>query len=360
MSPEAKQRLNAFLKLLGGQTEEKTGNAANAEEPAGFEDLLEKASKSLNPEAGPPPATSGNRANGATETAAPLDSFTRIIEAFRKLKTTFGAPKDADNKETGEPEKKTDEISGPAEGGASVGTDLANEKVDIEGLNGKLRQALVSISDEYSDGFGVFTEDHIANVTEDNAYWENEGDGMKIRDGVKPSDAVKDMFANPDEYSFECASSVVALSLKAQLEVLGEDRFNEVYENGLVINGWEDSAISGAEVNRRAEPGETILGKETVNGDLAPFSFDRGDELIPGDIYYFDQAGDASSYYQGWNVIYLGETDDGKHRFWTMEGIEEVELVDEDGALTPKEDDSLLSGFYLGASRTDPNGGYFS
>ena len=236
-----------------------------------------------------------------------------------------------------------------------------NELPDVDGLNDDLRQAMVEVSESLPDGLGRFTETKIANTIGPNEYWENDGDHMQVRDGVKPSEAVEHLRENPEDYTHECASSVVAVSLMAQLDILGPEKFDEVYSDGLTLDAWDEAAIRGSELHREAEPGEfTIDGSETVNGDLEPFDPDQGDELIEGDIYYFDKAGDSDTYYQGWNVIYLGKTEDGLDRFWTQDGIEEVELVEVDGALMPEEEDGILSGYYLAASRTDPNGGYFS
>lgn len=230
----------------------------------------------------------------------------------------------------------------------------------VEGMNNELRQAMVSVAESNPYGLGVWTTNRIANTLGPNPLWQNTGNTMQVRPGVRPSDAVQHLFANPKHYTHECSSSVVALSLKAQLDVLGPEKFNQIYANGLSLDAWNGAAIRGSETFRGAQNGQfNIGGVSTVAGDLAPFDFNAGDRLIPGDIYYFDKAGDASSYYQGWNTVYLGQEMTGRHRFWTMEGIESFHLGMNNGVLMPVENYGLLAGHYLGATRTDPNGAYF-
>jgi hypothetical protein len=351
LSDKASERLDKVLDLLPDALDSLFGDF-DTDLATDLRDLLGRSASSLS-----------SNTDGAEETDETRDSgsTTSTSSSDEDEEAAASAQDDGEvtDNESVEEAAEDAEVEGatPPESGPSV--DAGD--TDTTSLTDRLRSAMVSVAEDNPDGLGQFTSDKIANTIGNNKYWENTGKSMRVKEGVKPSDAIKHLFANPEKYKHECASSVVALSLKAQLDVLGEDKFNDVYKDGLSVNAWKGAAIRGAEVYRKADEGEfRIGGDETVAGDLEPFNADAGDKLIPGDIYYFDKAGDSSTYWQGWNVVYLGKDDDGKDRFWTQEGIESVELVERDGALMPKESDSLLSGYYLGAARTDPNGEFFS
>ncbi len=129
------------------------------------------------------------------------------------------------------------------------------------------------------------------------ALWQPMGNGaFSVKPGVKPSDAVKDMFTNPGLYKFECATALVIVHYKAMLDLLGPKDFDAVcanlkmgpwvYESTLQTN-WKTSGDSQA--------------------DAAPA---RQAELRAGDYTYFrnwdvsDTARAAG--WQGENVIALG------------------------------------------------------
>ncbi len=174
---------------------------------------------------------------------------------------------------------------------------------------------------------------------------------------VLPSQAIRDVFDNPQHYRFDCATPIRLLNLAATLETIGEDDFNRRAER-LQINSWYDqhdsSAFDGGfEYTGRTLPAGafSVGGRANLQGEFAPFDPVQSDRLIPGDAYYFERPGDRSSPAQGWNAVYLGRHADGTYRFWSSErGIEEVRFVA--GTWIPA---TTFNGHYLSAARASPN-----
>lgn len=95
-------------------------------------------------------------------------------------------------------------------------------------------------------------------------HWQQEGGGtFHVRDGVRPSQALRDVFAHPDAYRFECATALVLVHYKAMLELVGDDDFDRMCPR-LRVGPWEtdeafvrhtrsegDSAVEASEERRR-------------------------------------------------------------------------------------------------------------
>lgn len=65
---------------------------------------------------------------------------------------------------------------------------------------------------------------------------------FQLKDGVKPSEAIQDMFVNPENYGFECATGAVVTYYKAMLDVLGPEAFDRTCKD-LVIGPWKMEGI---------------------------------------------------------------------------------------------------------------------
>lgn len=126
------------------------------------------------------------------------------------------------------------------------------------------------------------------------ARWRSVGDGaFKPRFFMKPSESVRDLFAHPERYEYECATAMVIVYYKAMLDVLGDKRFNEVCRD-LQIGPW----VMEADLERLfVRRGDSIpiseppleLGEHTYvkNFDVSPEGREAG--------------------WQGENVIYVGD-----------------------------------------------------
>ncbi|MFF2482263.1 protein-glutamine gamma-glutamyltransferase [Paenibacillus sp. NPDC058071] len=116
-------------------------------------------------------------------------------------------------------------------------------------------------------------------------YWTRTANGgFQLNPGVRPSDAINDIFRNGDKYGFECATAIVIIWYKAVLDVVGETVFN-AYFNNLYLRDWNHDS------------------------DLWLISTHSSDESYPGDVLYFknpDYDKDTPEW-QGENVVLLDD-----------------------------------------------------
>lgn len=59
-----------------------------------------------------------------------------------------------------------------------------------------------------------------------------------LKSGVKPSAALDDMVKNPNNYKFECATAIVIVHYRAMQKLLGNEKFDSVFQN-MIIGPWE-------------------------------------------------------------------------------------------------------------------------
>ncbi|MGB2991420.1 MAG: protein-glutamine gamma-glutamyltransferase [Paenisporosarcina sp.] len=115
-------------------------------------------------------------------------------------------------------------------------------------------------------------------------YWHltNTG-GFLLRHGVKPSDAIQDIYMNSSQYAFECATAKVIIYYHALLNVLGESLFNQFFQN-MYLYGWH------------ADPD---LGKNVTYTT----------HFLPGDVVYFENPDfhPQTPYWRGENAVVLGD-----------------------------------------------------
>jgi protein-glutamine gamma-glutamyltransferase len=148
----------------------------------------------------------------------------------------------------------------------------------------KLRQEIVNAAKQLQKSgmaFEVFRESR-ANPD----YWvRRENGGFALKDGVKPSDAIRDIYENGSKYGTECATAMQIVFLKALLELFPEDDFNRMFRNLYLMN-WHN-------VNRYLSP-------------MAAMS--RQVDYLPGDRRYFanPDVDPETPEWQGENTIDLG------------------------------------------------------
>ncbi|MDF2568343.1 MAG: protein-glutamine gamma-glutamyltransferase [Oscillospiraceae bacterium] len=99
----------------------------------------------------------------------------------------------------------------------------------------KLRKEIVQSSNDLynSDmGFEIFRKSRC-----NPKYWKRTDEGgFKLKDGVKPSDAIKDIFVNGSLYGTECATAMIIIYYKALLNIFPEELFNKLFSEIHLMN----------------------------------------------------------------------------------------------------------------------------
>lgn len=146
----------------------------------------------------------------------------------------------------------------------------------------RLRREMVRASGGLADSGGIFAED-FQSTRCNLLYWIlTEDGGFRLRDGIPPSDAIRDIFVNGRMYAYECAMAIVIILYGAVLSTIGEERFNVLFQ-GLYLRDWQ------------------------YDSDLQLISV-RGAEMFPGDIVYFKNPDvhPATPQWQGENSVVIG------------------------------------------------------
>jgi protein-glutamine gamma-glutamyltransferase len=115
-------------------------------------------------------------------------------------------------------------------------------------------------------------------------YWHlNSTGGFLLRQGVKPSDAIQDIYMNSSQYAFECATAKVIIYYHAVLNVLGESLFNQFFKN-IYLYSWHADPDLGIKVTYTAH-------------------------FLPGDVVYFENPDfdPKTPYWRGENAVVLGD-----------------------------------------------------
>ncbi|OMP68327.1 protein-glutamine gamma-glutamyltransferase [Domibacillus epiphyticus] len=123
-----------------------------------------------------------------------------------------------------------------------------------------------------------------ANSRSNLQYWHlTRTGGFLLRNGVKPSDAIRDIYLNSSQYAFECSTAKVIIYYHAVLNLIGESLFNQLFQNIYLYN-WH------------ADP------------DLGIKSHYTG-HFLPGDVVYFNNPDfdPQTPQWRGENAVVLGD-----------------------------------------------------
>ncbi|WP_129691682.1 protein-glutamine gamma-glutamyltransferase [Gottfriedia acidiceleris] len=111
--------------------------------------------------------------------------------------------------------------------------------------------------------------------------------GFLLRQGVKPSDAINDIYFNSPFYAFECATAMVIIYYHAVLNLIGENLFNQIFRN-IYLYGWHTDSDLGvnAQYSNRFFPGDIVYFNNPEFNPLTPEW--RGENaVVLGDGTYF-------------------------------------------------------------------------
>jgi hypothetical protein len=131
---------------------------------------------------------------------------------------------------------------------------------------------------------------------------------FRSKQGKRPSEALMSFLNGPTV--IDCGNAITACYYKCILDIVGEDKFNQAFGLGLVI---EQKTITGsgpmsflAEFTDASKQGKAgVVGKRPLQiGDACYFK---------GVIWYGNKHPEGAA--GGWNVIYIGDDADGNQLF---------------------------------------------
>ncbi|MUT64792.1 protein-glutamine gamma-glutamyltransferase [Paenibacillus sp. NEAU-GSW1] len=188
-----------------------------------------------------------------------------------------------------------------------------------------MRQSIVNAAKALQESQAAFAIFEKSRCNEQ--YWSRTREGgFRLRSGVRPSDAIRDIFQNGELYGFECATAIVIVWYKAILDVIGDEAFNRYFTN-LYLRDWNHDS------------------------DLWLISTHDKDEAFPGDVLYFknpDHDLDTPEW-QGENVVKL----EGNLFFGHGIGIETGEEII--AALNRQREPGAMTSAYLSDLVVYPN-----
>ena len=149
----------------------------------------------------------------------------------------------------------------------------------------KLRKNIVIAAIRLNEGDMAFTTFRESKCNLD--YWERTKEGgFKLKKGITPSAAIKDISINSSKYGTECATAMIIIYYQALLNIFGEKLFNELFTEIHLMN-WHylDSLLRDAGY------------------------IEKQSDYLPGDRRYFDNpdVNPVTPEFQGENVIDLGD-----------------------------------------------------
>ncbi|WP_028549130.1 protein-glutamine gamma-glutamyltransferase [Paenibacillus sp. UNC451MF] len=115
-------------------------------------------------------------------------------------------------------------------------------------------------------------------------FWERKENGAFLqRKNVRSSEAIRDIFENGSLYAFECATAIIILLYKAVLDIIGDEKFDKLFNN-LYLYSWN------------------------YDHDLRLITLHHGAEAFGGDIQYFKNPDVNPEWieWQGENAIKMG------------------------------------------------------
>jgi len=164
-------------------------------------------------------------------------------------------------------------------------------------------------------------------------YWKrtHEG-GFLLKDDMKPSDGINDIFINSSKYATECATAIVIVYYKALLNIYPIELFNKMFANIHLMN-WH-----------------------YIDRDLAVRYYENEVDYLPGDCRYFKNpdVNPLTPEWQGENVIDLGDGTYYGHGI----GIATAEEIIEE--LNKERRDGATESAYLLDSATHPDFKYLA
>ncbi|KHF41625.1 protein-glutamine gamma-glutamyltransferase [Halalkalibacter okhensis] len=137
-------------------------------------------------------------------------------------------------------------------------------------------------------------------------YWYlTEMGGFLLRQDVRPSEAIQDIYRNSSLYAFDCSTACVIIYYHAILNSIGDQNFNLIFPN-LYLYSWH---------------ADSDLGLHNVYTNY----------FIPGDVVYFNNPDFHPDIHwlRGENAVVLGDDTFFGHGFGIMTAQQMIETLNE-------------------------------
>lgn len=120
-------------------------------------------------------------------------------------------------------------------------------------------------------------------------YWiRTANGGFQLRNDVRPSDAINDIFENGRLYAFECAMAMVMILYKATIDAIGESAFNRHFTD-LFLWDWNyDSNLRMITTFEKSDmqPGDIVYFKNPDHDPEKPEWQGENAVMLGNDRYY--------------------------------------------------------------------------
>ena len=147
-----------------------------------------------------------------------------------------------------------------------------------------LRKSIVKASRDLNNSYFAFEVFRESRCNPD--YWNRTPEGgFLLKQGIKPSAAIRDIYVNSRLYGTECATAIVILYYKALVDVMPEELFNRLFA-GIYLMNWQH-----------------------LDRDLGIATHRNQRDYLPGDCRYFrnPDVDPETPQWQGENAIDLGD-----------------------------------------------------
>lgn len=121
-------------------------------------------------------------------------------------------------------------------------------------------------------------------------FWERmENGGFKLKDGIKPSEGLRDIFRRTRKYATECATAIVIIFYKAVYDIYKDELFNTTFPDIILMNWlYTDNKL---DISTDRNPGIYLPGdcRYFKNPDVDPMTPEwQGENAIDmgGGAYY--------------------------------------------------------------------------
>lgn len=146
----------------------------------------------------------------------------------------------------------------------------------------KLRKSIVNAAKDLNKSrfsFRIFRKS-ICNRN----YWNRTGEGgFELKDGVRPSEAINDIYVHSSLYGTECSTAIIIVYLKALADVFPDEQFDRMF-SGIYLMNWQH-----------------------IDPDMGISDNMRPSDYLPGDCRYFKNpdVDPLKPEWQGENVFLL-------------------------------------------------------